>query len=376
MKMNWYSIEAKADGGSAKINIYEQIGKSFWSDDGIGAKQFVKDLDALDVDEIQLHINSPGGNVFEGNTIYNALKQHKAKVTVTVDGVAASIASVIAMAGDHVRMPENAMMMIHDPLGIVVGNSAAMRKQAEALDKIKQSIVSAYMTRTTEDRSKIESMMSRETWLTAEEAVEIGFADEVMKDVGAQNFAFDILSQYRNIPTQVLAMLGSENKPQLKKEPKMEITLDVIREKHPNIANALIEEGKAEGRKEGAQAERDRIKAVRAQSLPGHESLIEAMIEDGTTTGEQAAIRILQAEKQLRATARANLDADARELPSVPHASPPVASPPVDLSTEAGRKAEWEKNAKLREEFGNNFGFFVAYQEAENKGLFKVQNKR
>lgn len=378
MKNSWYSIEAKADGKSAKINIYEQIGKSFWSNDGIGAKEFVKDLDALDVDEIQLHINSPGGNAFEGNTIYNALKQHKAKVIVTVDGIAASIASVIVMAGDHVRMPENAMMMIHDPLGFVLGNASVMRKQADALDKIKQSIVAAYMTRSTEERSKIEDMMARETWLSAQEAVDIGFADEMMAGDKAQNFAFEMLSQFHNVPTQVLAMLGSkDNSSHEKEEPKMEITLETIKKDYPNIANALIEEGRIEGRNEGAQAERDRIKAVRAQSFPGHEALIDAMIEDGSTTGEQAAIRILQAEKQLRVTAKANLDADAMDLPHVPHDPPPhISTSKVDLSTEAGMKAAWEKDGKLREEFGNNFEFFTSYQKAENKGLFKILNKR
>lgn len=368
----WYSIEAKQDGNSAKINIYEQIGKSFWSDEGIGAKQFVKDLDALDVEEIQLHINSPGGNVFEGNTIYNALRAHKAKVVVTVDGVAASIASVIAMAGDRVQMPENAMMMIHDPRGMVVGNSAAMRKQADALDKIKQSIVVAYMTRATEEQSKIEEMMSRETWLTAQEAMDIGLADEVLTGVGAQNCAFDMLSQFRNVPAQVWALSGT--KPQERKEdPKMEISLEKIRKEYPDIANALIDEGKAEGRKEGAKAELERIKSVRAQSLPGHEALIEAMVEDGMTTGEQAAIRILQAENQLRATAVSNLASDAGEIPHVPVTTPPAVKASAnreDLSTEEGMTAAWEKNAELRKEF-SSFETFKAYQQ--NKHRAKVR---
>lgn len=369
----WYSIEAKQGSKSAKINIYEQIGKSFWSDEGIGAKKFVNDLDALDVEEIQLHINSPGGNVFEGNTIYNALRAHKAKVIVTVDGVAASIASVIAMAGDRVQMPENAMMMIHDPLGLVVGNSAAMRKQADALDKIKQSIVTAYMTRATEEQSKIEDMMSRETWLTAQEAMDIGLADEVLTGVGAQNCAFDMLSQFRNVPAQVWALSGTKPPQKRKEDPKMEISLEKIRKEHPDIANALLDEGRVEGRKEGAKAELERIKAVRAQALPGHEALIEAMVEDGITTGEQAAIRILQAEKQLRATAVSNLAYDAGDVPPVPVTTPPVVqntAQPDDLSTEEGMKTAWEKNAELRKEF-SSFETFKAYEQ--NKHRAKVR---
>lgn len=374
MKNNWYSIEAKAGSKSAKINIHEQIGKSFWSDDGVGAKQFVADLDALDVEEIQLHINSPGGNVFEGNTIYNALKQHKAQVIVTVDGVAASIASVIAMAGDRVLMPENAMMMIHDPIGLAIGNSATMRKQAAALDKIKKSIVTAYMSRSTEDQGKIESMMTKETWLNADEAVEFGFADEVLTGVGAQNCAFDMLGQFRNVPAQVWAMSDTKTAKLEEKELlEMKITLEMIRNEHPDITNTLIEEGRADGRKDGARAELERIKAIRAQSLAGHEALVETMIDDGATTGEQAAIRILQAERQLRASAVANLAADGAAIPAVPVTSPPPVEPTAqveDLATDAGLKAAWDKNADYRDEF-QNFDIFVAYHN--NKHRAKVR---
>jgi hypothetical protein len=152
----------------------------------------------------------------------------------------------------------------------------------------------------------------------------------------------------------------------------MEITLEKIKSEYPDIANALVSEGKIEGMKEGAQAERDRIAAVRAQALPGHERLIEDMVNDGTTTGEQAAVRILQAEKQIRADIKANLDADTKELPKVPPSNPPENEPKVDVSTEAGMKAAWEKDKGLREEFGEDFETFKAYQQAEKEGRFKV----
>ena len=152
----------------------------------------------------------------------------------------------------------------------------------------------------------------------------------------------------------------------------MEISLEKIRKEHPDIANALIDEGKSDGRKEGAKAELERIKSVRAQALPGHEALIEAMVEDGMTTGEQAAIRILQAEKQLRATAVSNLASDAGEIPPVPVTSPPVveASAQPDLSTDEGMQAAWEKNAELRKEF-SSFETFKAYEQ--NKHRAKVR---
>lgn len=164
------------------------------------------------------------------------------------------------------------------------------------------------------------------------------------------------------------------------------ITLEKIKAEHPDIANALINEGKAlglesgkvegfkAGREEGSKAERDRIKAVRAQALAGHESLIEQMCEDGITTGEQAAMKILQAEKLLRVNAQQNLQADNKDLPKVPVDPPPPVDPSAgeDLSTPEGMKAKWDKDKALREEFGEDFQCFKAYKEAEKAGKFKV----
>jgi HK97 family phage major capsid protein/ATP-dependent Clp endopeptidase proteolytic subunit ClpP len=161
----------------AEILIYEEIGESFFSE-GIGAKQFAEDLKALgEVDKIVLRINSPGGSVFEGLAIYNQLKGNRAEKEVHVDGIAASIASVIAMAGNTVIMPSNALMMVHDPSGLVVGTSEDMKKMAEALDKVKDSIITAYAAKTGMEKKDIGDLMSAETWMTAEEAVGWGFAD-------------------------------------------------------------------------------------------------------------------------------------------------------------------------------------------------------
>ena len=195
--MRWYDINAKKGSDKATILIYEQIGRNFF-DEGISAKEFFKDLEKLNVKKIDLHINSPGGNVFEGNSIYNVLKAHPAKIDVKIDGIAASIASVIAMAGDSVVMPENAMMMIHDPVGGVLGTSDDMLKMAEALEKVKTGIVASYMTRSTLKEKKISNMMKDETWITAEDAVEYGLADEVLEPVNIQaSFSF---RNYKNTP--------------------------------------------------------------------------------------------------------------------------------------------------------------------------------
>ncbi|MBT0437829.1 Clp protease ClpP, partial [Morganella morganii subsp. morganii] len=141
---SWFRMKAAADTQSADIYIYDEIGG--W---GISAKQFSKELLALgDVSQINLHIHSPGGEVFDGIAIYNQLKGHDAKITVYIDGLAASMASVIAMVGDTVIMPENAMMMIHKPWGIAWGDADEMRDYADLLDKLENVLIPAYVAKT------------------------------------------------------------------------------------------------------------------------------------------------------------------------------------------------------------------------------------
>ena len=221
MNKFWKMILNKA-AKTAEILIYEQIGRDYWSDEGIAAKDFAADLKALgDVKDITLRLNSPGGSVFEGLVIHNLLKAHQANVTVYIDGIAASIASVIAMCGDKIIMPENAMMMIHDPSGLVIGNADDMRKMADTLDKIKESIKTAYK-RTMMTDEEIDEMMKAETWLTAADAVDKGFADEMIEAVKIAAH-FD-LTQFKNAPLTAQkkpAALVAENK---KEVSDMEIT--------------------------------------------------------------------------------------------------------------------------------------------------------
>jgi ATP-dependent Clp endopeptidase proteolytic subunit ClpP len=171
----WYKITAKAN--KAKILIYEQIGETFFGE-GVSAKKFINELDGLNVSSIDLHINSPGGNVFDGTSIYNALVAHDAVVNVIIDGIAASIASVIAMAGDTIEMPENSLLMIHDPSALVMGTAKDMEKMAEILGKIKGGMIKSYQTKLAMDDDEISEMMSSETWLTANEAAELGIVDK------------------------------------------------------------------------------------------------------------------------------------------------------------------------------------------------------
>lgn len=176
----WYSIVAKKnkDGGTTKaeIRIDDEIGG--W---GITAKDFVKELTALDVEEISLHINSPGGDVFDGVAIYNALRMHSAKVTVFVDSLAASAASFIAQAGDEVIMLRNAEMMIHDASALAWGNEAELLKTAGILDRISNNIADIYSQRAGESVETWRAIMREEMWYSADEAVTAGLADSVLQ---------------------------------------------------------------------------------------------------------------------------------------------------------------------------------------------------
>lgn len=177
----WYTIKAADVRGTAEISIYEEIGGF-----GITAKQFTEDLKVLgDVSHINLRIHSPGGDVFEGIAIYNLLRNHPADITVYIDGVAASMASVVAMAGDRVVMPENAMMMIHKPWGISGGNAGDMRDYADLLDKVETVLIPAYARKTGKSAQEIATMLEDETWMDGKECLKHGFADELLPSVRA-----------------------------------------------------------------------------------------------------------------------------------------------------------------------------------------------
>ena len=190
-------------GQGAEIVIYDEIGAF-----GIPAKAFLDELKALGpVAELTVRINSPGGSVFDGVAIYNALKRHDAAITVWIDGIAASIASMIAMAGDEVVMPENAMLVLHDPSGLVMGTASDMRAMAEALDRMKAGMVAAYRDKSGRDDAEIEALMRAETWLSAQEAVALGLADRVEQPVRMAAH-FD-LSRFRNTPPQLAALVAT-----------------------------------------------------------------------------------------------------------------------------------------------------------------------
>jgi ATP-dependent protease ClpP protease subunit len=184
---NFLSWRAESSGKTLTLDVYDRVDKYSYDPETdtikqseTSAKHFKEVLDEnADVDEIRVRINSAGGSVFEGMAIYSLLKQHKAHKTVVVDGFACSIASVIAMAGDTVIMPETAVMMIHNPWTVTIGNAAALRKEADDLDKLGESMRKAYLAKAGDklNEGKLVEMLNAETYLTAAECIELGLAD-------------------------------------------------------------------------------------------------------------------------------------------------------------------------------------------------------
>ncbi|MGP6089753.1 head maturation protease, ClpP-related [Antarctobacter jejuensis] len=192
---SWYTIRALATG--AEVSIYDEIGAY-----GVSAKGFLAELGALpEGTPIDLRLNSPGGSVFDAVAIFNALSRHAGTVTVWIDGIAASAASYIAMAGDEIVMPENAFLMIHDPPGLVMGTAEDMRSMAGALDKVKGSLVSGYAAKSGRTAEEVSALMAAETWFDAAEAFAQGFADRVAEPVRIAA-RFDI-ARFRNAPPAV-----------------------------------------------------------------------------------------------------------------------------------------------------------------------------
>lgn len=166
---------------SVNIYLYGDIADYWWDDESNSAKCLKDKLAELnDVTEINLHINSLGGDVIEGIAMFNLLKQHPAKVNVYVDGFACSIASVIAMAGDTVYMPKNSMMMVHNCWTYAGGNSKELRKTADDLDKIMEASIESYLSKINISRKELVELLDAETYLTAEECYNMGFADVLM----------------------------------------------------------------------------------------------------------------------------------------------------------------------------------------------------
>ena len=304
-----------------------------WWEDRVTPAQFNRELAALgeDVPEIVVRINSPGGDVFAANAIYTRLKDHDAKITVKVDGWAASAATIIAMAGDTIKIPKNGVFMIHDPAMTVWDTFRAedFEKMAQELKVIKQSIINAYSVKTGKTADEISGFMSNETWWTGDEAVENGFCDEVMFEEAqtvVENASRIIVNSvpiniggFRAVPKALLnspAAAGSlqngaqpENKPKKEEkgmEPKDTITtIEALKAAYPDLTAAIEDNARKE--------ERSRIKALEDAAVGGFESIVhDAKFVNPISAGDMA-LKIVMEQKKQGGTYLANREEDVND---------------------------------------------------------------
>jgi ATP-dependent Clp protease, protease subunit len=277
--MIWNLTKTEKD--KAQVTIYGPI-KDFssWFGGGVSPQKVMQDLDELaNAKELTIRINSGGGSAFAGMAIFELLRSHGGNITVRIDGVAASAASVIAMAGDKIIMGTGAMMMVHNPWSEVRGESKQLRQAADLLDRAGESLINVYQARTGKSREELKAMMDNTTWMTAEEAVAAGFADEVDKKFkvsasiqgdsavfNEQRFELGIFAEAPQLP--VITATPETPEP-LHQEPQNKFEQPAAQEneesdtvkdlaelqaKHPEIYQAAI--------KAGADQERTRIKSI------------------------------------------------------------------------------------------------------------------
>ena len=264
----------KNDDKNAELMLYGDIAESFWGDT-ISAKEVTEYLADLDVENINVYINSNGGVVDTAIAINNALRRHKAKVTVNIDGIAASAATLITCAGDTVKMPKNALFMIHNPLTIAMGDSEEMRKQADVLEKHKNSILETYLQKVNIDKEKLSELMDNETWLSAEEALEYGFIDEIIENADIQVVENKVISNNMIFNMAEFKNFNVDKNIKNNGKGSGKMTIEEIKNKFPDIYAEIINEGKEIGIKE----ERTRIQEIEDLGY-NHEVVNKAKFEE------------------------------------------------------------------------------------------------
>jgi len=254
--------------------LYGDIAESFWGDT-ISAKEVTEYLADLDVENINVYINSNGGVVDTAIAINNALRRHKARVTVNIDGIAASAATLITCAGDTVRMPKNALFMIHNPSTIAMGDSEEMRKKADVLEKYKNSITETYLQKVNIDKEKLSELMDNESWLSAEEALKYGFIDEIIENTDIQVVENKVISN--NMVFNMAEFKNFNVDKNIKNNGKgsEKMTIEEIKNQYPDIYAEIINEGKEIGIKE----ERTRIQEIENLGY-NHEVVDKAKFEE------------------------------------------------------------------------------------------------
>lgn len=318
-KRFWDFRAAANENAAPELILYGDIASETWWGDEVTPRQFTEELNALgNVPEIVVRINSGGGDVFAANAIYTRLKDNAAKITVKIDGWAASAATIVAMAGDVIEIPGNGVFMVHDPSIGLLGyfNETDLVKVSEELKVIKQSIVNGYALKTGKAAEEIAAIMAAETWFDGKQAVDAGFCDRLMfeeADTTVENAAKVIvnsvsmnLEQFPNMPVSLLNRLaahtpGGFSNTKSKTEPKrsdqnMDGIKDIktvadLKAAFPDLTKQIEEEATA--------AERTRIQDIEEVALPGFDAIVnEAKFTKPTGAGDLAKAIIAEQRKQ------------------------------------------------------------------------------
>ena len=328
-RFKFWNVMRNEEEKSAELILYGSIGHDEDWDD-ISDKAFKQDIENLgDVENITLYINSPGGSVFSAIAIANTLKNHKAKVTANIDGIAASAATIITSACDVVRMPKNAHFMIHNPMTFAYGNNQDMEKTLNMLNKVKDSIIETYLYKSNTDKETLSELMNEETWMDAETAKGYGFIDEIINEeieeeiienkLIINNMAFDI-SKFKNfkaektnksqnitplnitinstgnaenIADEIKNILNSGNNK--KEEEKM--TLEELKNKFPELYNQVFNEGKEAGIKK----ENERMKAIDEMKISNYPELVENAKYTEKIEANELAVKVLKKQNEEKA---------------------------------------------------------------------------
>ena len=271
----FWDIRAHSSGKPPELILYDSIASYSWFGDEVTPKEFADELDALgDVPEIIVRINSPGGCPYAATAIYTRLKNHSAKITCIVDGVAASAATIVCMAADTVKIPAAGQFMIHDPVLGLCGyySYEKLKTYASSIKTTKNAMINAYAAKSGKSHEEISRLMKKETWYTGQEAVAAGFCDEVL--FGAQVGELDMaafaceLARYKNVPQELLKQpAGGASSGEFIQEgnKRMEIkTADELRAKFPELVNEVYELA--------VTGERSRIQTIERLAVKGFET--------------------------------------------------------------------------------------------------------
>ena len=346
-QLKFWNVMKNDEEKSAELILYGSIGSDEYWDD-ISDKAFKQDIENLgDVENITLHINSPGGSVFSAVAIANTLKNHKAKITANIDGLAASAATIITSACDTVRMPKNALFMVHNPITFAYGNNQDMQKTLEMLNKVKNSIIETYLNKVKTDKETLSELMDNETWMSAEEAKEYGFVDEILDEsvekevienkLIINNTAFDI-SKFKNFkekkiqePRVINISVNSTGSPEEiadkfrdilnstenQKNEGGNMTLEELKNKFPELYNQIFNEGK----EAGITKERERMREIDNLDVSNYSELVENAKYNDPVEASVLAVNILNKQKEERIKKLQNIKNDSQNnfTPPVPN---------------------------------------------------------